>query len=361
MRRDAHLLLTQLSHEAGANMKRKRLKKDKVGDSLSAYFKDEARHEFFSSGCTLLDCVLGNGWPLGRVSNIVGDKSTGKTLLAIEACANFSATYGGEGGRIKYLEAESAFDKRFASVLGLPADIVDLIEDVDTVEGMYRHIIAAADECIEDGRPCLFVVDSLDSLSSDAEMGREIDTASFGGEKAKKMSELFRKAVRKIKRARMHLMVISQIRDKIGVTFGKKTSRSGGKALDFYASQVLYLAEVGKERKTVKGVQRPVAVNIKAKAEKNKVGMPFRECDFPILFGYGIDSVTASLNFLSTAKELDSLSFRVTKNSLKAFSAKVRAMQRKDRMKVEKEIQTKTKKVWRDIEASFAPKGSKYG
>lgn len=176
--------------------------------------------EMFSSGCFLLDCVLGGGWPLGRMSNIVGDKSTGKSLLAIEACANFRQKF--PKGKIIYLESEAAFDEDYASALGMPVASIEFagnkLPDF-TVESWYEHLEATLETMIKTQDPCLYIVDSLDALSDRAEKDREIDKSTFGANKPKIIGQLFRRTVKDIEKSRIHLMIISQIRDNIGVCF----------------------------------------------------------------------------------------------------------------------------------------------
>src|SRR5258708_1816883 len=94
--------------------------------------------DFIASGCKLLDCVIGGGWPLGRIVNIVGDRSTGKTLLAMEAMANFLTRY--PKGKAYYRETEAAFDKEYAMALGIPMDRVDMEETPDTVEAVFEDL-----------------------------------------------------------------------------------------------------------------------------------------------------------------------------------------------------------------------------
>lgn len=248
---------------------------------------------FIQTGCTLLDCVLGGGWPLGRIANIIGDKSSGKTLLGMEAIANFCQRY--PSGRIWYNEAEAAFDVDYATALGIPFDRVEYIEDCTTVEELFEHLTSV----IQDGdAPGLYIIDSLDALSDKAEKERGIDENSYGGTKAKKLSEFFRRIAQDLKRTNICFLVISQVRDNIGAMFGEKHTRSGGKALDFYASQALWLAHMGILKRTVEKVERPTGVKIRAKCKKNKVGLPFRECDFNITFGYGIEDEIASRTWL---------------------------------------------------------------
>lgn len=299
-----------------------------------AYLPPSSSLDFIASGCTVLDLVLGGGWPLGRIANIVGDKSTGKTLLAIEACANFVRAY--PRGRILYAEAESAFDLSYARSLGLPERNIDVVQDVDTVEALFSLLGTFADARLKFGQPGLFVIDSLDALSDESEMGRAVGEGSYGTAKAKQMSQLFRRLVRKLERAKVALMIISQVRDNIGVTFGRKYTRSGGRALDFYASQVVYLAQIKMLNRTIDKVERPVGVRVRAKCTKSKVSLPYRECEFDIKFGYGTDDVTACTDWLAS----------VGAKPAKGLSAD--------------DLRERVREEWAEIEAKFSPKERKY-
>lgn len=312
--------------------------------------------QFIPSGCTLLDRVLGGGWPLGRIANIVGDKSTGKTLLAIEACANFARAY--PEGKAWYLEAEAAFDEGYARTLGLPVDRLEIIRDMNTVEDLFECITKEIDK--EENFPGLFIVDSLDALTDRGEADRGISEGSYGAGKAKKMSELFRRLIRKIEKRKICVIIISQVRDAIGMTFGRKTSRSGGRALDFYASQVLYLAQSKTLKRTVKGVERAVGVEVKAKCDKNKVGPPLRDCTFTIKFGYGVDDVSASVAFLLECGELGRIGVKGGPAAVTHFLKDYDKAEAEERAEMEKIIRAVTTEVWQEIEQRFAPTRRKY-
>lgn len=316
--------------------------------------------EFIPTGCVTFDCVLGGGWPLGRMSNLVGDKSTGKTLCAIEAAANFARRY--PEGHIFYREAEAAFDDDYAATLGLPVDRVDFGPDGldtlwETIEDIYEDLDKACTQCIESGQPGLYIIDSLDALSSRAELGRAIDEGSYGMEKQKQLGQMFRRLTRKIKEAKIHLLIISQIREKIGVMFGDKYRRSGGKALDFYASQVVYLSHMKTLKRTVGGVERPIGIRIKAKCTKNKIAPPLRECEFNIQFGYGIDELPAAIEWLEQVKQAKDL---LDGESAKSFIAKIEKLDRKEYNTEMKKIRKYVRQAWNDIESRFVPARSKY-
>lgn len=316
--------------------------------------------EFIKTGCALLDCVTGGGWPLGRMSNLVGDKSTGKTLCAIEAAANFARQY--PQGKIWYREAEAAFDESYAAALGLPVDMVDfgpngLDSHWETVEDIFEDMVKCCEQAIKAGQPGLYVIDSLDALSSRAELARQIDEGSYGMEKQKQLGQLFRRLTRKLKEARIALFIISQVRDKIGVTFGDKHRRSGGKAMDFYASLVVYLSHLKQIKKTVGGISRPIAIHVKAHCKKNKIAMPFRECEFTLRFGYGIDELAACVEFLEESKSTQLIPEFV--NS-KSFLATAEKMNDVDYRKVLIKVRKATRQAWREVEVGFTPTRKKY-
>jgi len=316
------------------------------------YFLSEKDLEFIPSGCKLLDLVLGGGYPLGRIVNIVGDASTGKTLLAIEAFINFKKNY--PDGKMYYHESEAAFDIGYAEELGMPVDSVEFIEDVKTVEDFYSSIEKIIKQHKEEKVHGLYVLDSLDALSDRAELERGITDSSYAMTKQKKLSEIFRRIVVDIEDTKICLMIISQVRDNIGVVFGERYKRSGGKALDFYASQVLWLAEIEKLYKTVKKIKRPIGIMIKAKCKKNKISLPFRECVFPIIFGYGIDDAYASLNFLTDVGVFDDFcketGVSTPKNLLNAD------LNESEKAKLDDFVS----KTWSSIEENFVIKRRKY-
>jgi RecA/RadA recombinase len=386
-----------------AILPRSRAKLEGRKDQASDYFAgDKPGIEFVSSGCATLDAVLGGGWALGRVANIVGDKSAGKTLLAIEACANFHRQY--PDGKIRYNEAEAAFDESYAAALGMPVHVVDfagrpvdpkdeekhaelsaimadrLVDDrvkektavqikrlenkgvgkaSNTVEALHDDIVFTLDS--NRGKPILYIIDSLDALSDEAEQGREIGDSSYGGSKPKKMGEMFRRLVERMEGQRMLLIVISQLRDKLNVTFGEKQTRSGGRALDFYASHVVWLAEVGKIKKTVQKVDRIIGVDVRARCKKNKVGLPFRECSYPILFGYGIDDLTANVEWLiSVGKDERLADIDMSKAGYAIRINKLRNEGGDEVRQIRAKLNALVVEEWANIERNFLPLSRKY-
>lgn len=324
----------------------------------SAYQRPTTSVSLLPTGSTLLDCALGGGYPVGRIVNIVGDRSSAKTLLAIEACANFASKF--PDGSIDYIETESAFDVTYAESLGLPVDRVTFVEHITTVEEFYSELEKTITRQKKRSAPGLVILDSYDALSDAAEAARLITDNSFGAAKAKKSSELFRRLCQGIEDSQILVIIISQVRDNIGVTFGKRYTRSGGRALDFYASQIIYLAHVKTLKRTVSKIVRATGVIIKAKVEKNKIGPPFREAEFQVRFSYGVDELNSCVAFLDQAGGLENIPYFSESRNLTSALTKVDQMDDESFYRLEKLVKRETKRRWAEIEETFLPKRIKY-
>ncbi len=315
--------------------------------------------QFVSSGCTLLNCALGGGYPLGRIVNIVGDRSSGKTWLATEAIINFLITY--PNGKAKYAESEAAYDKGYVAEMGLDIGKVDFgnpENPLTTVEEFAHDLEEFVDKQIKAGQPGIYVLDSLDALSDEAEMSRDLEKGTYGMQKAKNLSIMFRKLARKIERSQVLLIVVSQVRDNINAMFGEKHRRSGGRALDFYASQIQWLAHIKTIKKTINKVERPTAILIKSNLKKNKVGLPFRTCEFSFEFGFGINDLEASLNWLKEVGRLGDADLNDA--SLKEYIRTTATFTTEEYTKDSKKYGEIVKQVWREVETSFLPTKRKY-
>jgi recombination protein RecA len=331
---------------------RVRLDDDEVAEgSVGSYFVGgNSQLEFVSSGAAVLDETLGGGWPLTRIANIVGDESTGKTLLAIEACANFNRRY--PKGEMFYREAEDAFDEPYAAALSMPVDKVQFSEPgtFETIEDFYEDLCEATDRIRRKDSEGIYVVDSLDALTSVAEQKRKFGEGSYEMEKAKEMGKLLRLCKGKIAQARMALIIVSQTRDKINaMAFGKKKTRSGGRALNFYASQCLWLSHLDTVTKQRGGIKRATGIRIKAKCEKNKISLPYRTCEFTITFGHGIDALSSGAEWLDEAKRLS----EVTNLKLTAYKDSLEKMSDDEYWDEHDRVEKIVRQVWREADQRF--------
>lgn len=284
--------------------------------------KDDERVEFLDSGSTMFNLAASGkgkngGWARGRIVNPVGDGSSGKTLMALELCA--SAFYNikkkeskifppVKNLKIKYLNRERVMDFPIEKMYGKEfVENIEWIYDISTVEEFGRNF---GKVCLDhkEGDCVIYVVDSWDSLNSEASQkrfeeaalkGKAKETGSYNTDKAAYASkEFFNNACDLMSGKDITLVIISQTRSKIGVTFGEKHYRSGGDALNFYTHQVPWLAEIEKLKKTFHGEERVYGIRMKAKFKRNKVAKPFREAETVILFDYGIDNLGSMINWL---------------------------------------------------------------
>src|SRR5579863_3886639 len=257
--------------------------------------------ETFSTGSELLNLVVGGGWPQGSLINIQGDTSSGKTLLCLEAAANHLLKW--PKSKIGLTEREPSFNMDYVTSLGIPTDKIDFWQELYTIEDWFNAAEAFKDS-LED-QPGLLILDSLDSLSDDAEMDRGISDASYGGNKAKKISEIMRRLAGEFEEKKITTIIVSQLRDVLNSRVPVKKA-SGGHAVPFYSGVVIKLNEAypnAKIMRQVSGIQRIIGLNVRAKCTKNKVGLPFRECNMKIMFGYGIDDIASNLYWLESVDQ----------------------------------------------------------
>jgi recombination protein RecA len=330
---------------------------------------------FIPTGCTLVDCIVGGGWPFGRVVNIVGDKSVGKTLFAIEAAANCVKTF--PKAKLWYRDAEGAFDVDYAASIGMPVGRVDfgkkgIDTQWDTIEDIFEDLKTVLDDAEQDSEWVggLYIVDSLDALSSRAALKRKVDEGSFGLEKVKILTQMFNQLCRRLKQARICLVLISQVREKIGMVMpGDKYTRTGGKALGHNVGVEVWLAQIGQEKKTIKGVERVVGTYVRAHCKKNKVGgAPFRKCDFLLRFGFGVDDLETNLNWLVEVGKVDLLldvakagSAKVVDSVVRKYITTVDALEPKAYVAELEKVRKVVLDNWETVESSFLPRHSKYG
>lgn len=295
----------------------------KLGD------KEHVSVEAISTGSLGLDMALGiGGIPRGRVIEIFGPESSGKTTLTLHIIAEAQK----KGGACAFIDAEHALDPVYAEKLGIKIDDL-IISQPDTGE----QALEIVDTLVRSGAVDVVVIDSVAALVPKAEIEGEMGDAQMGAQ-ARLMSQALRKLTGSISKTNCTVIFINQIRQKIGVMFGNPETTTGGNALKFYASVRIDIRRTG----AIKDKDVNIGNLTRAKVVKNKVSPPFKQADFEIIYGEGISRIGEIIDMGANANIIEKAGSWFAYNGTRIGQGKENAKQYlKDNPKIAKEIEDK--------------------
>jgi recombination protein RecA len=302
--------------------------------------------DFIPTGAVSLDYALGiGGMPRGRVTEIFGPESSGKTTLALQIIAEAQKL----GGMAAFVDAEHALDATYAQKLGVDLENL-LVSQPDNGE----QALEIVEVLVRSGGVDVVVVDSVAALVPRAEIEGEMGEAQMGLQ-ARLMSQALRKLTGVVSKSKTSLVFINQLREKIGVMFGSPETTTGGRALKFYASVRLDIRRIA----SIKDGESIVGGRVRVKVVKNKVAPPFREAEFDILYGEGISKEGDLLDLAVDHKIVEKSGTWFSFNGERLGQGRENAKQfLKENAGVFKELESRVRKalgLWREIEAEPEP------
>ena len=295
--------------------------------------KEKVRVEAVPTGAINLDAAIGvGGIPRGRVTEIYGPESSGKTTLCLHVVANAQKL----GGVAAYIDAEHALDTEYARKLGVDVESL-LISQPDTGE----QALEICEILVRSGAVDIVVVDSVAALVPKAEIEGDMGDSHVGLQ-ARLMSQALRKLTGAIARSKTIVIFINQLREKIGVMFGNPETTTGGKALKFYASVRLDIRRIG----PVKDKEDVVGSHVRVKVVKNKVAPPFKQAEFDIMYAEGISHTSLLVDIGSEAGIIEKSGAWYSYNGQKIGQGRENAkLYLKDNPAIMAEIEEKVKGV----------------
>lgn len=347
-------------------------KSQKVAEEKSNFNKDD----FVSSGSTLLNLALTNnpfcGWQKGKMANIIGDSGAGKTLLVLTSLAEAAHNPKQEDLRLIFDDAENALEFSLSDVFGeATEERVEMIDPPSNTIEQFSDNLALA---IREGSPFVYVLDSFDAIGSDAdtehiESERKIrlgaskkeSKGSYGTAKPKLASQMLREDCGHLKRAKGALLIISQTRDNLTPGSFEKKTRSGGKALKFYATHEVWVILTG----AILVKKRRVGAECLIKVTKNKITGKRRTIKFSVFDDYGVDDIGSMINFLIEEgywKGGGTANINTDGDLVDEPISRAKLISLIEEEGLEKKLQMIVARAWREIEESLKPKRKhKYG
>jgi RecA/RadA recombinase len=329
------------------------------------------------SGITLLNCACSDNpfgaFALGQIVTMPGGSVGGKTMLALTMLAECAADERFDDYDLVYDDAEAAagsidisylFGNKFAGRLRAPRwdDENDLPIYSETIQDYKADILTRCD-----GKPFIHVLDSLDALTSDEELEREYKIAiakaksaeavkelkgSYKTEKARHIGEILRMIDGRLKKTKSTLFIIQQTRAKIGVSFGKQTTTSGGNAPFFYSSHQVWLTKIATHTRTVNQIKRKIGVKSNVEVTKNKITGKERDFEVDIYYDYGVDDISCCVDFLVKSGHWQKKNQTIVAHDLNIEAGRSGLISKIENERAERKLQIITGQVWNEIEES---------